>query len=195
MQNSKLLPLSIITNIKKFVDAKRKINENFDVYKLTHEIHYNKSRQLIKDKCTQVYNEIENHYYNHRDFALFVCCEYLYNNSFSWKNIDFKNINIVKDLFSESRFLLDQQMIIDMNEQTKFERLSQYFKLNNNGISIIYNLIIHEKKFISPLFFIKYEKLIKNESDVDSIPSEDYIYFIKLTKLLKLIITNKTTIN
>jgi len=189
--SSPLMVLSIVTNISKAVNKKSTDYSTLNIYKLSHQFHYDRSPEYIKQICKKIYNDIENHFYSYRDLALFIACDFLYNQKNSWKSIDVKNINIVKEMFTESRFLIDQQTIIEINKKTGFEKLSQYFQLNSDGISVMYDLVMHKKHFISPLFYLKYEK-ISIQNDVDFIPSECYIYFIKLTKLIKNILTTKT---
>jgi hypothetical protein len=191
MQSSIRAVMAVYYNINKYMNRKRYIDsDQIDLLKDINEFHYQRISEYTKKHCQKVYNDIENHFYSYKDLALYIACEYLYENKFSWQNVNDKNINRIKDLFSESRYFLDQQLIVELNEKLNFEKISEYFKLNHDGISIIYNLITHEKHYISPLFFLKFEKIaIKN--DVEFIPSKDYIYFIKTIKLIKTILTNK----
>jgi len=197
MQNSILQVFSVYQNVNRLIKSKN-APSYFDIFKSASIIWYNRSHPNIKRFCERVYNEIENHFYSLEEFALTILVENIYNKRCELSSLTSKNINSTKDIFSKERFLLDQQLILDMNAQTHVKSLADYFSINRMGVSIVYELIMHEKRFLSPYFFLRYEdKAIQEMEECDKMvqPSEEYNKFKRVINIIKLILTTKTQQN
>ena len=190
MGSSPVLVLSIEYNIRKFLKSKRSNIDTLNIYKETSIYHFKRSKQYIVSNCKRIYNDIENHYYTYKDLAIFILDSYIINGKFNWGLVNVKNINSIKDFYNQSRFLVDQQTILEIAKNLKIKKMSKFFEIKENGNSVIYDLIIHEKRFISPIFHIKYEN-IALEALNNSTRSEDYEFFTKIIKIIKKILTKQ----
>jgi hypothetical protein len=190
MQSSPILVLSIEYNIRKFLKSKNANIEKLNIYKQTSSYHYKRSREYIITNCKRIYNDIENHFYTYKDFAIFILDSYIIKSKFQWHLVNSKNINITRSFYNQARFSKDEKMILEIAKNLKIKNLNKFFEIKENGNSILYDLIIHEKRFISPIFHIKYENIVFENLN-ENTKSERYKLFTKLTKIIKKILSKQ----
>jgi hypothetical protein len=109
------------------------------------------------DKLLQLYN---NNHFSMKEFCLHILYkllmegggrEFLYNPS-KW---DIESISKVSNLFSEERNRKDQDFIIQVSKKTGFDSIQNYFNINSNGESLVYDFM--KNQYISPLFILRYK--------------------------------------
>jgi len=191
MNNSVLQVFSIYQNIKKLVKSKHLVTY-YDVYRTVSRVWFSRSPEPIKIMSQKIYNDIECHFYTLEDFALTCLLEFLYNNKCDLKMLNHENINNTRELFSKERFVLDKQLLMEMNAQTQLNGLADYFRINRLGNSIVYELIMHEKRFLSPYFFLRFEVKATDEMSADekmNEPSEEYRRFSRVINIIKASLT------
>jgi hypothetical protein len=87
---------------------------------------------------------------------------------------------------------MDKQLLMEMNAQTQLNGLADYFRINRLGISIMYELIMHEKRFLSPYFYLRFEDKAISEMESDekmNEPSEEYRRFSRVLNIMKVALT------
>lgn len=178
MQSSSLRVYSIIFNCRDII----KKNKNKSIDKLVVKIQYDRSKEFYRNQCKRIYNEIENSFYNYNDLKLFLLYEYLFNDSIKLKNINAKNVKLIKKLFIKKQLNEDKYLILRVNKQTKYNDIKKYFvirEMEGGNYSIIYNLIL--KKYISPLFWIKYSYVVTEFENEE----KDHKRFRKICNIMK----------
>jgi len=180
LKSSSLLVFSIYHNVNKVI--KRKKYKDTDLFKLVYPKLY-ESNSYNKHNCIRIYNDIENNFYTYRDFLITLLYQYIFTN----KSIQLKNINeklIIKTslLFGKKELEKNKKIVLSINKNTIFNTLQDYFKINKDKESYVYLLI--KNKYISPIFWIKYDYLF-DENGQKYIESQEHFRFRKICKYIK----------
>jgi len=154
------------------------------IFKYVAQSSFRYADSYTKMYCSKIYNNIENGYYTHKQFVI----AYMYESLFVSKKIRIKNLNLnrikeIKKLFTRKQFNADVDFLISINKSLNITKVQDYFKINNNGENIVYNLI--KKGFISPIFYMYYYKKIftNDKQSIDS-KSKEYLHFERLNNII-----------
>jgi len=179
LKSSALRVFSIYSNINR-VMKRKKIKDDDNLYKMVFYKMYDKS-EWIKPQCIRIFNEIENSYYTYRDLLIAMWYELIFNNRIQLKNLTDTKIKEVKILFSELELKKDKKIILSINKNIIFNDITDYFKINTENETYIYTLI--KKKYISPIFWIKYGYVFDKVEQIYE-ESEEHIRFRKICKYI-----------
>jgi hypothetical protein len=118
-----------------------------------------------KSIINNIYNEIENNYYDYKDFRIYLAYNFIFEPKFSlYFGIDQKKINEIKNLLSEKNYENDENFISQLIKNIKLNK-EDLFKYNEKGNTYI-SLII-KNKYISPLYWFK------NKQFLDTVKQEN----------------------
>lgn len=180
MNRQKGTPLkvfSVIKNCESFLKGK-----DADINSLVSEVWFQRSPDFIVRQCKRIWNDIENSLYEYVDLKLFILWQGLFHNKYTIKDINDKNINSIKERFTDRQFKKDKQILLGINENVKLESIEEYFTIREGGTSYIYDLIL--KNYLSPIIFVKcYDKLNVNQSLGSE--SDEYKNFLRITNEIK----------
>jgi len=143
---------------------------------------FNRSGDYLKNQCKKVYNEIENSRFNYQDFSLFLLHNSIFNTKLKWADVNTKNINVIKNLYTEAQFIIDQQFILELDKKLNFKDISVYFKINRDGRNFVYDELIMKNR-VSPLFYIMLENDVDETSDFKE--AEELKKFKRIIKKIK----------
>jgi hypothetical protein len=188
---------SVINNSIKSAKKLKKL----DLYEYCNEFQFNRSSDYILSKSKTIYNDIENHYYSYDDLIVAIAYNFIFKKSLSWNEINNKNILNIKKLFTQGQLEQDKKFIIKVCEKINHldanNPLGDLFKINEDGKSIIYELVL--QKNISPYFYIYFKNsfLTLNQEYVilNKQISKEYKKFEFLTNLINQHILTKELSN
>ena len=155
-----------------------------DIFKILPYSNFQRANIQTVSVCKRIYNDIENGYYTHKQLVL----SYLHESMFVDKKILIKNLNMkrikeVKKLYTRKQFLVDKEFISNINSSLNITKVSDYFKINNDGENIIFNLI--KKQFISPIFYLYFrKKLLTKLQENIKFNSKEYLHFERLNNII-----------
>jgi len=178
--SSSLKVFSIYQNMIKYIKG-----SDIDFDKLHSISWFNRSGEFIKSQCKRVYNDVENSFFNYKDFTLFLLHNFIFNKKLNWAEVNSKNINSIKELYKNEQFIIDQQFILELDKQLNFKDISAYFKINRNGGNLVYDELILKKR-VSPLFYIMLEDDVDENSNFEE--SEELKKFKKILRKIRKII-------
>lgn len=139
------------------------------------------SNKYLKKTCIRIFNDIENSFYTYNDLLIALLYENIFG-KFNLNDINEKQVKEIKSLFTLSQLKKDKKIIHSINKNTIFNTIEDYFKINSDNETYIYFLI--KKKFISPIFWLKYEYLFDRiEQKFEE--SEEHYKFRKICKYIK----------
>lgn len=147
--NKTLKIFSIFRNCQLFVEKEKSINLGDIWY---HGV-YNKQREFVKVKCSEVVKYINNGFFTFGDFKIYLLNHYIFNNKMIWRDIKISDILISKKIYTKKQLDKDKKFILDLNEKVKFKDINTYYKVNADGSNILYDLIL--KKYITPIFYVR----------------------------------------
>jgi len=179
LKSSPLRVYSIYTNVKKVLKRKKYKDEN--LYKMVWFKGYNDAKWIHND-CKRIFNDIENSFYSYNDLLIAMFYESIFIKSFTLRMLTDKRINEIKSLFSLIELKKDKKILLAINKNIIFNSIEDYFRLNTEEVSYIYELIM--KKFISPIFWIKYDNFFDSIEQIYK-ESEEHIKFRKICKYMK----------
>lgn len=110
------------------------------------------------DKLLQLYN---NNHFTMKEFCLHMLNKLLMENGegkdfiYNPSKWDIENIGKIKSLFTEERNRKDQDFIIQVSKKTGFDSIQNYFNINSNGESLVFDFL--KNQYISPLFILRYK--------------------------------------
>ena len=165
---------SVINNIK---DVAVKQKHDIDVFKLVHLARYHKCSDYITRACKRIYNDIENSYYDYREMIIYMLHTYLLDNKIDLRMINPKNIKEVMKLYTNEQLDNDKDMIISISKKSNLKGVEGFFKINEDGDSIIRRLV--EKRYVSPMIFLYFtvKKPLTNVNVHDILCNEEYKRF------------------
>lgn len=176
MNSSSLQVFSIFINCNRAVYKTKKYSEQ-DLYKLSFAGLYNSSNKFIVNNCVRIYNEIENGYYSYRDLVIYVLYSMIFSRSIKYKEIDIESVRKIREIFTNNELIRNKKIILSINKAVKFKSVEEFFSIKN-GESYVYDLI--KKKYISPIFCVKYESYFSGNDE-----SEEHFRFRKILKLMR----------
>jgi len=135
-------------------------------------------------QCKRIYNDIENGYYTHKQFVVAYLHESMFvDKKIHIKKLTLKRINEIKKLYTMKQFNDDKKFISTINESLEITKISDYFKINNDGENIIFNLI--KKRFVNPIFYLYFrKKLLTNYIENINLINKDYLHFERLNNII-----------
>ena len=147
---------------------------------------YKNAQKFIKDQCDRIYNEIENFYYTYNELAALMVYQTIISNGIHLENINNKYMENLRSVFKKERLRQDEQTMISTNKSMRLG-IEDYFKVGEDGKSIIYDLIKND--VISIYFFINYYDKILLTKNLGNIyfqfkGNKKYISFIHKTKFI-----------
>ena len=191
---------SIIVNTKMFVDKKNRNIRGIEYITDRTKRWYNLKQQFIVNSVKVIFNMIIDNKFSLLDFRIYILYIFIYKESFSF-NFDneklIKNILEVKQIFSNEQFEIDKQVILNLSKKFHFKNIHEIIEIDDNGISVIYNLII--KKYISPMIFIGiYNEIynVKGGGILEELKkknkklSNEYIRFIRIIDRIEDVLIN-----
>jgi DNA primase large subunit len=187
MKNSSLIVFSIIKNIEKNIN--KNIVDINNIFKPVSKIWFERTNNYYKDACKKIYNDIENNYYNHNDLAITLLYEMIYNKKINFFDINHKKIKEVKSMMNKQQLEKDKNLIVVINKQINLKNVNDFFKINEDGLSIVYHLI--KDKNISPIFFIYFMNKGLTVQKENIIILDEYIRFEIIIQILDKILFNK----
>lgn len=179
MKNTSLNVFSVVKNVESFIKNEKDVN----IFKKQSKLWFERSSEYIQRNCKRLFNEIENSFYDYYDLAIFLLYDLIFNEKNSLRNVNDKNINKVKNLFTLEQLKKDQDFILELNKQLNFTDLSEYFKINSSGGNLLYdNLIL--PKHISPYFYLEFDINKEDEKEKEK-EKEELKKFKKIIKKIK----------
>lgn len=153
-----------------------------EIFKYVSQTSFKYADSYTKMYCSKIYNDIENGYYTHKQFVV----AYMYECLFTDKKIRIKTLNLkrikeILKLFTRKRFNSDIDFLVTVNESLSITNVQDYFKINNSGENIVYNLI--KKEFVSPIFYLYYRRKFKNDEGIKT-KSKEYLHFERLNNII-----------
>tara|TARA_R110001592_G_scaffold173053_1_gene411720 strand:+ start:2913 stop:3476 length:564 start_codon:yes stop_codon:yes gene_type:complete len=117
---------------------------------------YERTRDYYKKKCGVIASYIISHHYTKDDLKAYIYVYYITNTKTFWDHkIDIDDIKGAKlKYFSEDSLNRDKKIIFNINKETKFNSIEEYFKIQESGEN--YACILLLSKYISPMFYLKY---------------------------------------
>lgn len=163
-------------------------SEFFDLEKIYKKIHVfglNRSRSAFKSAVSRIYNEIENGFYDHSQLILCYIHEALFEEDYlvDISKLNRTSIKKILKLYSEKQLELDKQFILNINQKLDL-KIRDFFKINSDGESIVFNLI--KKKYIHPNFYLYFsKKLLTRKPENINLVTVDYLQFWRLCEIIK----------
>lgn len=187
MNVTSLLVLSIVININSHLKRKVK-NLNLNLFKSVGVICYKHQNEFCINSCKRIYNDIANKFYTINDFIIAYIDTLIFqeNNYIKLSKINLKKVKKSVDFYSKNRLYLDRVRIKSINSTIKHKNLACYFDIKLDGNSAIYELIKHEERYISPLFYAKY--VDKLDINIENEKSKELIRFEKLIQLIQYVL-------
>jgi hypothetical protein len=180
LKSSPLRVFSIYSNVNR-VFKRKKIRDDDNLYKMLYTKIYN-ANSWSKPQCIRIFNEIENSFYSYRDLLLAMWYELMFNDKIQLNKLTDERVNEIKVLFTEEELKKDKKIILSINKNIIFNNITEYFKVNTENESYIYSFI--KKKYISPIFWLKYGHLF-DEVEQEYEESVEHIRFRKICKYMK----------
>lgn len=117
---------------------------------------YERTRDYYKQKCGLIASYINSGHYTKDDLEAYIYMYYIDNDKPFWTHkIDMDIIvNAKMKYFSEDSLNRDKKIIFNINKETKFNSIEEYFKIQESGES--YACVLLLSKYISPMFYLKY---------------------------------------
>jgi hypothetical protein len=164
---------------------------NFDmVYRIFEPVGlhwYNNSTKYIKTHCKRIYNEIESFHYTYNEMASLMVYQTIIGKDIDLASINNIEMNKLREILSKNTIREDEKKLETINNEVGLSGIQEYFKINEDGESLIYSLI--KKGVISVYFFINYYDKILTKVDKNILfmfkGSKKYHSFIHKTKLIK----------
>jgi hypothetical protein len=168
-----------------------KINDNLDdasvkkkVFSVVSKSSFNGADSFTLYHCKRIYNDIENGYYTHADLII----SFLYKSLFDNKkvNINILTSNEIKKITSKltkNQFIIDKDIINELSKTMNIKNNFEYFKINDNGENIIFNLI--KEDCVSIIFYLfYYKKLLTQDKEYIIFKSKEYLNFERLCNII-----------
>lgn len=174
MKGSSLRVFSIVKNVELFINSDKDVN----IFKLQNKLWFGRSSEYIQRNCKRIFNEIENSFYNYVDLSIYLLYDLIFNEKNSLKEVNDKNINITKNLFTLEQLNKDQNFILELNKKINFD-LTDYFKINSLGGNLLFDKLILPKH-ISPYFYMEFDVDLESEQE-----KEELKKFKKIIKKIK----------
>lgn len=191
MENSSYAVFSVLKNFNYFIKTKntnKSINRD-NLFKPVWRGCFDNcrdSRLIIQ--CQRIYNELENHYYTYDDMIIALAYMYLFSENVKLSDLKTSNVVSICKKFTRSQLDIDKKFILNVNKYIKFNKLEDFFKLNDDCKSVIYELIMD--KTISPIFYCYFvNKYLTNLFENDIFNTE-YKRFNKIISIISTILFN-----
>lgn len=117
-----------------------------------------KEMEIVRQKCSNIASSINSNLYTIEQVKHFLYYRYIYDEvkNFWWTiKFDTKEIEkIQKQFFSKISFQNDKKIILEVNKNTKFDNINNYFIVQDNGEN--YASLLLYNKYISPAFYLKF---------------------------------------
>ena len=153
---------SVYVNCKSVCDKVKYTDLDKRVYKGRWE----KSAKFITQKCTEIWNDIQNSFYSLDDVKVYILHGFLFNQKFGWKEINNNDIKETISKYDKAQFIIDKQTILEISKKIlEIKDINDYFCVNEDGESFIYDLIIN--RYVNPIFYIRMIKYL-DDKDYES---------------------------
>jgi len=189
MQNSSWLVFSVTKNLDNMIDSKYDCN-NIKYDSIKNKVNYQwftRAKKYSLDNCKRIYNDIENHYYSYDDLIVALCYLYIFNKKFQLTWINQNSVKNIMKSFTKEQLEKDKNFILEVNKEIKLKGIDKFFDINDDGLSIVYQLIMD--KSISPIFyayFINKNLTIKKENVIlDEYKRFEKIMYIIIKTIFK----------
>ncbi len=148
---------------------------------------YLNSPDFLQNNFKRISSEIYSNHYNFYDYKLAVLHSLLFNKNCNLKNINIKNVQKIKKLYTNEMLQNDREQILSLKEDIPFDDISLFFKFNSNDVSFLYEFM--EKELLSPMFWLRYsdDKYFKNNTFIET---DQHKQFRFVMKLIKRVVTN-----
>ena len=132
------------------LQGKKVPNDSSYIYK------YDRTSDYYKKRCGIIATYISSHHYTKDDFQAYIYMYYLTETKPFWSHrINHDEVKGCKlRNFSEDSLNRDKKIIFNINKETKFNSIDEYFKIQESGES--YACVLLTSKYISPMFYIRY---------------------------------------
>jgi len=185
MCSSYIYVFPILNNVERYLGLKKEKQEIY-INRIRRETAEKKWKILypyIQTFSKNVYNDIQSNHYKLRDLALFASDYYFDNNSF-YKKYNYSSEfteKIKKKAFqySEKNYIFNIRKFKNIVENGGIEK-KLYFSINENGTSLIFELI--KAKHIDNSVACAFYETLKIATKKQKL-NEDYIRFLKTIKI------------
>lgn len=161
---------SLFVNISK-VMTKRKYS-NIDAVAFAG--WFAKQKQYIVSKCEDIACHINSGHYSYHDVKMYMLHLYLYGDDVKWS--DLSNTNVSRYVNSGDSLDKDKSVMIEISKRLGISNLNDYYKVNVDGKSLIYELIIN--KNVSSWFYLNMKRYITKLSFDDESDEHRFFRFV-----------------
>jgi len=171
MKSSILAVFSVLKNSQQAVEKEKSL----DIFRFVSKKWFDKTGEYTYRICKRIYNDIENNYYNYKDFVNFIMYQYIKNGKFKISSLITKDIVNSKKLFTKKQLEKDKEFILQVAKKSKIKDICIFFETNDEGESIIFQLT--KQEYVSPCFFLRFKKRCLTNEKENVILSNDYKRF------------------
>ena len=154
------------------------------IFKINSICNFNRTNKNLINRCKTFYNDIENGYYTHNDFIISYLHEALFVDKHTLIKLNKKRIKEIKKTLTAKQFNIDKEFLLSINKSPNNIDYHEFFKINNDGKNIIYDLIKNE--YITTIFYLFfYRKYLTNtRENINFNTCKEYLHFERILNII-----------
>lgn len=123
---------------------------------------YQRTHATIKNIASNLASRLNSNHFTINDLKCYIYYYYIFNDKNVWFNIKPNDISeSEKKFFSKISLKNDKKIILEVNKNTKFKNMAEYFQIRESGENYASLLILN--KYISPAFYLKFMDYTKQD--------------------------------